>query len=182
MKSGILKAEGFLRFFSLGLLALTACLVGLDAQTKEIFFSLERKATFRDLNALLALVYVDSIAAGYNLLQLSKCFFISGFNGNPTGSYKNLAWVFFFLDQMAAYVCFAANLAATQASLLAVTGASQFQWMKICNRYTRFCIQIGGALLCGLIASLVMAVISSISAFNLFRLYSSKQFLVLKGK
>ncbi|KAF6150589.1 hypothetical protein GIB67_013150 [Kingdonia uniflora] len=81
---------------------------------------------------------------------------------------------------MVAYVSYATNLAAAQASILAITGSSQLQWMKLCNIYTRFCFQIGGGLLCGFLASLLMAVISSISAFNLFRFYSTKEFLVLK--
>ncbi|CAI9779642.1 unnamed protein product [Fraxinus pennsylvanica] len=82
----------------------------------------------------------------------------------------------------AAYIVFAANSAAAQASMLAVTGESSFQWMKVCNRFTRFCIEIGGALLCGYFASIFMVVISSVSAYNLFRFYSPKQFLLLKGK
>ncbi|OVA20932.1 Uncharacterized protein family UPF0497 [Macleaya cordata] len=81
---------------------------------------------------------------------------------------------------MAAYVSFATNTAAAQAALLAITGANNFQWLKVCNIYTRFCIQCGGALSCGLVASILMSVISSISAYNLFRHYSSKEFLVFK--
>jgi uncharacterized protein (TIGR01569 family) len=88
---------------------------------------------------------------------------------------------FYKLKQVAAYITFAANLAALEGSVLAVTGAKEFQWMKICNRFTRFCNQIGGALICGFVASLLMAVISSISAFILFRLYSPKRFLLFKG-
>ena len=87
---------------------------------------------------------------------------------------------YFVFKQLAAYITFAANSAASEAALLAVTGANELQWMKLCNRFTRFCIQIGGALICGFLSSLLMAVISSISAFNLFRLYSPKRFLLFK--
>jgi len=83
--------------------------------------------------------------------------------------------------QLAAYTTFAAHSAALQHSVLGITGAKVFQWMKWCNRFTRFCFQIGGALTCGYIASVLMVMISFISAFNLFRLYSPKHFLRLKG-
>ncbi|KAF9614457.1 hypothetical protein IFM89_018693 [Coptis chinensis] len=91
-----------------------------------------------------------------------------------------MAWFSLLLDQVVAYVSFAANSAAAQASLIAVTGASSFQWMKVCNIYTRFCIQIGGGLACGYAASLLMAAVSSFSAFILFRFYSPTEFLALK--
>lgn len=90
--------------------------------------------------------------------------------------------MFEYMLQAVVYITFAANTAAVAASVLAITGADNFAWMKLCNKYTRFCIQIGGALLCGYFASIFMAILSSISAFNLFRLYSPKQFLLLKPK
>lgn len=83
---------------------------------------------------------------------------------------------------MAVYLTFATNSAAFEASMIALTGTEALQWMKVCNRYTRFCIQIGGALLCGFLASILMALISTASAYKLFRMYSPKSFLRLKGK
>ncbi|KAL0453473.1 UNVERIFIED_CONTAM: CASP-like protein 2C1, partial [Sesamum latifolium] len=82
----------------------------------------------------------------------------------------------------ASYVVFAATTAGVQASALALTGEKSFQWMKLCNKYTRFCFQIGGALACGYIAAILMVITSSISAYALFRLYSPKHFLLLKGR
>ncbi|OAY69707.1 CASP-like protein 2C1 [Ananas comosus] len=64
-------------------------------------------------------------------------------------------------------------MAALQGSLIAVTGVGSFQWSKVCNIYTRFCVQVGGSLICGIAASLAMAVVSSLSAYRLFRLYPS---------
>lgn len=71
------------------------------------------------------------------------------------------------------YVLFSATMAALQGSLIAVTGVGSFQWSKVCNIYTRFCVQVGGSLICGIAASLAMAVVSSLSAYRLFRLYPS---------
>ncbi|CAL5385365.1 unnamed protein product [Camellia sinensis] len=92
----IVKMEALLRLSSTLLLVLTACLVGFDTQTKVILFSIVRKATFRDLNALMALVCIDSVAAAYNLLQLLRCF---AFKANQMQSCLCLAWVCFLLDQ-----------------------------------------------------------------------------------
>lgn len=87
-----------------------------------------------------------------------------------------------YVVQVAAYVVFGASTAALQESALAITGEKSFQWMKLCNRFTRFCFQIGGALVCGYIAVVLMAITASLSAFSLFRIYSPKQFLVPKAK
>ena len=94
-------------------------------------------------------------------------------------TYRFLFLVFGFL-QIAVYVTFATNSAALQGSLMAVTGQDDFQWMKLCNKFTRFCVQVGGALVCCYLACIVMILLSSLSAFNLFRLYSPKRFMLLK--
>lgn len=180
MKFGISKIDILLRLSAILFLVLTACLVGLDTQTRRILY-IEKKAQFQELNSLVILVYVDSVAAGYNLLRLFKCSTSVWFGGNLKWSCIYMAWVCFLLDQMAAYIVFTANLAAFEESLLAVTGANAFQWMKLCNRYTRFCIQIGGALVCGYVAAFLSMLISFISAFKLFRHYSPKRFLLLKA-
>ncbi|XP_050272551.1 CASP-like protein 2C1 [Quercus robur] len=176
---GIAQVNVYLRVSAVLFYVLTACLVGLDSQTKIIFF-VARKATYRDLEAFGILVYVDSAAVVYNLLQLCKGLISARFEGNLKGAYIYISWIGFLLDQLAAYITFAANSAAFEASVLAVTGAEEFQWMKLCNRFTRFCFQMGGALLCGYVASILMALISFISAYNLFSNYSSKRFLRLK--
>ncbi|KAF9662646.1 hypothetical protein SADUNF_Sadunf18G0075900 [Salix dunnii] len=177
----IAKVEAILRGFAILLLVSTACLVGLDSQTKFVILY-EKEVTYKDLRALLVLVYVDAVAAAYNLLQLiSRCFSSAWSKGNLKGSNRYLSWACCLLDQLAAYITFAVQSAALEHSVLVITGAEVFQWMKWCNRFTRFCFQIGGALTCGYTASVLMAMISFISAFNLFRLYSPKYFLRLKG-
>lgn len=82
--------------------------------------------------------------------------------------------------QAAAYTVFGATAAAVQGSTIAITGEKSFQWMKLCNRFTRFCFQIGGALICGYVAAVLMAITASISAYSLFQFYSPKRFLMLK--
>ncbi|XP_050375265.1 CASP-like protein 2C1 [Argentina anserina] len=182
MKFHMEKTEAFLRLSSVFLLVLTAILVGVDHQTKFVFF-IRRKASFDDVNALLVLVYVDAVVAGYNLLRLfGECSMSAGFiKESRKESNVKMAWISLLLDQVAVYVAFGANSAAFQASLLAITGVPDFQWMKLCDKYTRFCFQIGGALSCGYLACLLMIFISFISAFNLFRLYSPNKLFLLKS-
>ncbi|CBI17818.3 unnamed protein product, partial [Vitis vinifera] len=156
------RAEAFLRLFAILVLVLTACLLGFDTQTKLLFSTIKKTATFRDLGALQVVVYVDSVAAGYNLLQLGRGFISAKLKGKLINvSYVTLPWVCFLLDQAAVYTVFSANTAALQASIIAVTGESSLQWMKVCNRYTRFCIQVGGALLSGYLASLLMCILET---------------------
>ncbi|KAK4775258.1 hypothetical protein SAY86_010193 [Trapa natans] len=182
MGASITKVEALFRACVVVLLVLTACLVGTNAQTKVIAY-ITKKATYRDLTALESLVYIDVAVAAYSLLQLSRCT-ISAWFCKTIISYeqKNLAWVCFLLDQAVAYVVFAANTAALQAAMLAITGSKALQWMKLCNRYKRFCFQIGGSLFCGYVACFLLVVISCTSAFNVFRLYSPTKFMQLKQK
>lgn len=167
------KMKAFLRLCAILLLLLTALLVALDSQTKLIFFT-QKKASFTDLNALVGLVYVTSIAAAYNLVQLCR-------HSVFQSTFRSLAWLDYFLDQVTVYVVFATTTTALTESLLSITGAKSMQWMKLCNKFTRFCFQIGGALACAYLASFLLILVASISAFNLFRLYSPKHFLLLKG-
>ncbi|KAK6944232.1 Casparian strip membrane protein domain [Dillenia turbinata] len=182
MGSGLLKIEALLRAFALGILLLGAILVALDSETEAIIYTIKKTATFKDMDALIALVCVDAAAAAYNLLQLSRYIVHTQIKIKSIESYLKLAWTNFLLDQVITYVQFATNSAALEASTLAITGARSLQWMKVCNRFTRFCVQIGSALLCGYVASLLMILLSLISAFNLFRFYCPKQFFLLKGR
>ncbi|KAK7265282.1 hypothetical protein RJT34_32900 [Clitoria ternatea] len=172
------RGEICLRVSAILVLIITACLVAFDTQTKVVLLSYEKKATYKDMKALKILVYVTSAAAGYNMLQLCKISACS--RGNFKVSYIGMAWICFLLDQMAAYLTFGANTAALTASMLAVTGAEAFEWMKVCDKFTRFCDQIGGAVLCGYAAFILMALISTFSAHKVFRMYSPKWFLRLK--
>ncbi|KAK7388493.1 hypothetical protein VNO78_23309 [Psophocarpus tetragonolobus] len=177
-KLGLARGEVHLRVSAILVLVLTTCLVAFDTQTKVVFLSIEKKATYKDLGALKILVYVTSAAAGYNFLQLCK--HSTWPRKNFQGSYMCKAWISFLLDQMGAYMVFGANTAAVGAAMLAITGSESFQWIKVCDRFTRFCVQVGGALLCGYVASMLMAIVSTISAYNVFRMYSPKWLLRLK--
>ncbi|XP_051150966.1 CASP-like protein 2C1 [Andrographis paniculata] len=178
----VLKVESILRVFAAIVFVITACLVGFDRQTKLLFGVLTRTATFRDLNALYAVVWIDSVAAAYNVMQVLRSYLLPVSMESPSYTHRYFAWGIYFLDQIIAYIVFAGNTAAMQGSMLAVTGEKSFGWMKVCDKFTRFCAQIGGGLFCGYIAAATMAVISSISAYSLFRIYSSKYLLVLKPK
>ncbi|XP_073147362.1 CASP-like protein 2C1 [Henckelia pumila] len=172
------RKEILFRICATVLLVLTSCLVGFGHQTKVLFGVITKKATFRDLNSLYVLVWIDTAAAAYNLMQLLfRGYFKKDLSRT---SYLYLAWGFYILDQGVVYMVFAATSSAMQGSMLGVTGEKSFAWMKVCDKFTRFCFQIGGALACGYVATVLMAIISSMSAFNLFRLYSPKQFLRLK--
>lgn len=65
-------AEVALRCAVCALAALAAALVGTGSQTRT-FFSLEKKARFTDMKALVILVAAHGAAAVYSLLQLARC-------------------------------------------------------------------------------------------------------------
>ncbi|RLN12802.1 CASP-like protein 2C2 [Panicum miliaceum] len=70
-----------------------------------------------------------------------------------------------------AYTTFATTVAAAQACVIALDGAHALQWTKLCNIYTRFCEQVAGSLVLGMLAAVGTAVLSAVSARNVVRLY-----------
>lgn len=167
----LLKTEDFVRVLSMVLATMTALVVGLDAETKKVFI-IERKATVHDLQALWVATIVASATAGYHLLQLCLTVGFSWIDKNPCRCSKLFAWIRFVFDQGAAYAIFVGTVRGAQGSLVALFGVKALQWDKVCNIYTRFCVEIGGGVACGLLASIAMAVVSTASAYRLFCLYS----------
>ncbi|VVA30660.1 PREDICTED: CASP [Prunus dulcis] len=165
-------AELVLRCVICGLGVIAAALVGTDTQVKEIF-TIQKKAKFTDMKALVFLVIVNGIIAAYSLVQVLRCV-VSMVRGNVLFS-KPIAWIIFSGDQVMAYVSVAAVGAAAQSAVFAKLGQSELQWMKICNMYDKFCNQVGEGIASALLVSLSTVVLSCISAFNLFRLYGGNK-------
>ncbi|EEF39508.1 CASP-like protein 2B1 [Ricinus communis] len=165
-------AELVLRCLICGLGVLAAVLVGTDTQVKEIF-SIQKKARFTDMKALVFLVIANGIAAAYSLLQGVRCV-VGMVRGSALFS-KPLAWAIFSGDQMMAYLTVAAVAAAAQSAVFAKLGQPELQWMKICNMYGKFCNQVGEGIASALLVSVSMVVLSCISAFSLFRLYGANK-------
>lgn len=57
--------------------------------------------------------------------------------------------------------------------MVGLIGVEALQWSKLCNIYTRFCEQVAGSLVCAMLAAVGTALLSVVSARNLFRLYPS---------
>ncbi|KAJ8759798.1 hypothetical protein K2173_009899 [Erythroxylum novogranatense] len=155
---------------ALGVVA--AVLVGTDTQVKEIF-SIQKKAKFTNMKALVFLVTANGIAALYSLVQGVRCV-VGMVNGSVLFS-KPLAWLIFSGDQLIAYLTVAAVASAAQSAVFAKLGQPELQWMKICNLYGKFCNQVGEGIASALLASVSTVVLSCISAFSLFRLYSGNK-------
>ncbi|KAK1627851.1 hypothetical protein QYE76_002166 [Lolium multiflorum] len=160
--------ELVLRCVVLGLGAAVSALVATDSQT-QTFFSMERRARFTDMKALVLLVAANGAAAGYSLLQAGRCAVAMARGGGLSS--RALAWTVFSGDQLLAYAMLAAVAAALQSSLLGKLGQPELQWMGICGLYGAFCRQVSVALGCAVVAVLATVLLASFSAFNLFRLY-----------
>ncbi|KAL0310779.1 UNVERIFIED_CONTAM: CASP-like protein 2B1 [Sesamum angustifolium] len=165
-------AELVLRSVISGLAILSALLIGTDTQVKEIF-SIQKKAKFTDMKALVFLVIANGLAAAYSLVQLLRCI-LSMIRGSVLFN-KPLAWAIFSGDQVMSYLMLAAVAAAAQSAALAKLGQPELQWMKICDMYAKFCNQVGEGIASALFVSISFAVVSAISAFSLFRLYGENK-------
>lgn len=75
------------------------------------------------------------------------------------------------LLQIIAYLTLAAVSAAAQAGMFSMDGQDELQWMKTCTLYKKFCNQSAQGMAGAVTVSLGMVVLSTISAFSLFRLY-----------
>uniref|UniRef100_A0A0A8XTP7 CASP-like protein n=1 Tax=Arundo donax TaxID=35708 RepID=A0A0A8XTP7_ARUDO len=165
-------AEVALRALLCALGALAAVLVATDSQTRT-FFSLQKKAKFTDMKALVFLVVANGVAAGYSLLQLARCAVAMARGGGRPLLSRALAWSVFSCDQAVAYVEMAAAAAALQASVISKRGQPELQWTGVCDLYGAFCRRAGGGIASGIAAGLAAALLASVSAFNLFRLYGA---------
>ncbi|XP_074579175.1 CASP-like protein 2B2 [Curcuma longa] len=150
---------------------LTAALIGSNTQTRE-FFSVEKKAKFTDMKALVFLVATSGAVAGYSLIHGVRC--ASSMVKGSVLSNKPLAWTIFSLDQAVAYLTLAAVSAAMQGSALAKYGQPELQWMKVCDLYAKFCKRGEEGFVCAVLVCLCVVTVSSVSAFNLFRLYGEE--------
>uniref|UniRef100_A0ACD5Z9I1 Uncharacterized protein n=1 Tax=Avena sativa TaxID=4498 RepID=A0ACD5Z9I1_AVESA len=166
------RAETLLRGACAAASAAAALLLGLSAQTKTVLF-VRKKAVPRDVEALWVLIVAAAVASGYHAARLLLRRLRSRGGGNDgNATCTAVAWISFLLDKGCAYVVFASSAAALQACFVALVGVQPLQWSKLCNIYTRFCVQGAFGMVCGLAAAVGMAVLSAFSARDLFRLYS----------
>ncbi|KAF5954873.1 hypothetical protein HYC85_007729 [Camellia sinensis] len=187
--------EALLRLSSTLLLVLTACLVGVrltltclkHLQKASMLINMEE--VILEITSEVLMEAIDPLVTGlpssfHGRSQPHKSNFVAKCHRLPfklSNSTVNAPFALIHTNATV-YLVVATNSAALEASFLAITGASNLQWMKLCDKYTRFCIQIGGALLCGCAASLSLALISILSGYSLFRLYSPKRFFLLKAR
>ncbi|VVB02237.1 unnamed protein product [Arabis nemorensis] len=168
----VILAELILRCSVCALALVSALLIATDVEVREIF-TIQKKAKYTDMKALVFLVVVNGIAAAYSLVQAVRC--VVGLMKGSVLSSKPLALAIFFGDQAVAYLCVAGIAAAAQSAAFAKLGEPELQWMKICNMYGKFCNQVGEGIVSALLASIGMVLISCISAFSLFRLYGGSK-------
>ncbi|KAK0573211.1 hypothetical protein LWI29_004455 [Acer saccharum] len=89
--------ELVLRCVICGLGVLAAVLVGTDTQVREIF-TIQKKAIFTDMKALVFLVIANGIVAAYSLVQGVRC--VVGMIRGSVLFNKPLAWAIFSGDQL----------------------------------------------------------------------------------
>ncbi|GAB2211219.1 hypothetical protein Droror1_Dr00016513 [Drosera rotundifolia] len=172
MERRLRVAELVMRILVCVLGVLAASLLGFDSQVK-LFFSVEKKATFTGMKSLVFLVVANGIAATYSLMQVMRC--VISMTRGSTLFCKSYAWAIFSGDQAVAYLTIAAVAAAAQSSVYGKLGQKELQWIKLCDMYGKFCNQAGEGMASTLVVGLGMTIISSISAYSLFRLYGENK-------
>ncbi|CAO2037377.1 unnamed protein product [Urochloa humidicola] len=162
------RSECVLRGACAAMAAAGALLLGLSAQTKTVLF-IQRKAVPKDVQALWVLIVAASAAAGYHVVQLARCLYMSRLAAGSRRLSRGIVCVTFLLDKGCAYMVFATTVAALQACFVGLVGVEALQWSKLCNIYTRFCEQAAAGMLCSMLAAGGMAILSAFSDRELFR-------------
>ncbi|KAI3795765.1 hypothetical protein L1987_38423 [Smallanthus sonchifolius] len=165
-------AELMLRFVTCVLALVSVLLVATDSQVQE-FFTIQKKAKFTDMKALVFLVVVNAMATVYSLMQVLRCG-LSVVTGSVLLS-KPLAWLILSCDQLMAYMMLAAIGTALQSAIFAKFSEPELQWMKVCDMYGKFCNQSGEGIASSVVAWLIMVIVAGMSSFSLFRLYGGNK-------
>ncbi|KAH9618313.1 hypothetical protein KSS87_000830 [Heliosperma pusillum] len=165
-------AELVIRILILGLGVVAAVLIVSNTEL-QLIFSITKKAKFTDMKALVFLVVVNGIVAAYSLVHIVRC--VAGMARGSILFSKPIAWLIFWGDQVVAYLSVAAVAAAAQSSVLGKYGQTELQWMKTCDLFQKFCNQIGEGIAAAMLVSLFTVILSSISAYSLFRLYGGRK-------
>ncbi|KAL8160806.1 hypothetical protein V2J09_012295 [Rumex salicifolius] len=172
MERRIRVLELVLRVLICGLGALAVFLIATDTQVRVIF-TIQKKAKFTEIKAMVFLVVANGIMTSYSLVQVVRCA-VSMLRGSVLFN-KPLAWAIFSGDQLMAYLSLAAVAAALQSSAIAKLGQSELQWMKVCDLFEKYCNQAAGGVASAVIATIFAALTSSISAYTLFRLFGGNK-------
>ncbi|KAJ3674010.1 hypothetical protein LUZ60_006002 [Juncus effusus] len=154
--------------FAFGVIAV--CLIGSDSEVQK-FFSIDKKARFTNMKALVFLLIANGLAAGHSLVQGIRCF--TDISNGTRLRYKIESWAIFSCDQVITYVTLSALGAAAETAVLVEYGQPELQWMKTCNFFKKFCFQSAEGAAMAFLVFLSSALVSCISAFNLFRLYDN---------
>lgn len=93
-----------------------------------------------------------------------------------TSTPSPLGNIFYFSTlQLMAYTIVVALAAATQSAVFAKFGEPQLQWMRVCDMYGKFCDRVGEGIASAVFVCGSMIIVSGMSAFSLFRLYTGNK-------
>lgn len=164
--------------FSLRLLAFVntlaaAIVLGLDKQSKEVSMqvfptlppvNIPVTAKWKYMSAFVYLVVVNAIACGYAAVSLAL---VLVDRGQTSGRLSSLMVVIF--DLLMVVLLFSGIGGATAVGLLGYNGNSHVQWKKVCNKFGKFCAQVGGALavsFAGATIFLLLVVLATLKLHN----------------
>lgn len=117
------------------------------------------------------LVYSNGLVAIY-CFTVALLSIVSAIGGARNG--KLGAWVVFVFDQGLAYVLLAAASASSDVAYLADKGNDKTTWPKICSTFPHFCKLLRASIVIAFFSVLLLAIISILSARQLFKKYGRK--------
>ncbi|KZV29725.1 hypothetical protein F511_05819 [Dorcoceras hygrometricum] len=167
--SAMRTAETLLRILPMAL-----CVAALVVMLKNSQSNEYGSLSYSDLGAFRYLVHASGICAGYSLLSAIAA-------ALPRPSNLSMAWAFFLLDQLLAYMILAAGAICTEVVYLAYKGDVSITWSETCSSFGGFCRKATASVAITFIVTLCYAGLSLISSYRLFSKFEAPVACTNKG-
>ncbi|KAK7259434.1 hypothetical protein RIF29_25041 [Crotalaria pallida] len=165
----------FLRFLGLSLTLVATIIVGVDKETKSIYYAgmhFEATAKWEYMSAIVFFLVTNAIACSYATASLIITAMARS-NGNNNNVTTLLDLVVTMLDLVIMGLLFSANGAAAAVGVIGQNGNSHVQWMKVCNVFDAYCRHVTAALVLSIIGSSVFLLLVALSVLKLHHNKSS---------
>lgn len=176
-QSSLFMVDLILRLLAIGATISAAIVMGTNKQTGSFPVALgpggvpilaRLSAKYHYSPAFIYFVVVNAVACGYTALSLIPS--VAGKLAARSGAYPNTSAFLLAVSDlvMVALVSSGASAAAAIA-YVGLKGNHHTQWLKICNKFDRFCDHTAGAIVISFVGDLIFMVLTIMSIYSMYR-------------
>ncbi|XP_009803956.1 CASP-like protein 1E1 [Nicotiana tabacum] len=170
-KQSIRWTDFGLRFLAFVLTLVAAIVLGVDKQTTVVAVQLvptlpainvRATAKWHHMSAFVYFVVVNAIACAYAAMSLVLLL-------ANRGKKKGLSLMIILLDLITVALLFSGGGAALAVGLIGYKGNSHVRWIKVCDKFDRFCGQVAAAIVISLVGSALFLLLVLLAVLNLHK-------------